>query len=65
MPSHPPDQSSVAKVALLVVCLGSIIGPLGMASVNIAIPDLATDLQANGKMVAWLPTLFILSSVIF
>jgi EmrB/QacA subfamily drug resistance transporter len=36
-----------------------------MASVNIAIPDLATDLQANGKMVAWLPTLFILSSVIF
>ncbi|WP_299082273.1 MFS transporter [uncultured Paraglaciecola sp.] len=45
--------------------MGSIIGPLGMASVNIAIPDLAADLQANAKMVSWLPTLFILSSVIF
>lgn len=36
-----------------------------MASVNVAIPDLAADLTANAKMVAWLPTLFILSSVIF
>lgn len=52
-------------MALFVVCLGSIIGPLGMASVNIAIPDLAADLKANAKMVSWLPTLFILSSVVF
>jgi EmrB/QacA subfamily drug resistance transporter len=36
-----------------------------MASVNIAIPDLAADLHANAKMVSWLPTLFIVSSVIF
>lgn len=59
------EKSAVAKFALIIVCLGSIIGPLGMASVNIAIPDLAADLQANAKMVSWLPTLFILSSVIF
>ncbi|WP_158971795.1 MFS transporter [Paraglaciecola sp. L3A3] len=59
------EKSSVAKFALIIVCLGSIIGPLGMASVNIAIPDLAADLQANAKMVSWLPTLFILSSVMF
>jgi EmrB/QacA subfamily drug resistance transporter len=59
------EKSVVAKFALIIVCLGSIIGPLGMASVNIAIPDLAADLQANAKMVSWLPTLFILSSVIF
>lgn len=55
----------VATAALFVVCLGSIIGPLGMASVNIAIPDLAANLQANAAMVSWLPTLFILSSVVF
>jgi len=61
----PVETSAVAKFALIIVCLGSIIGPLGMASVNIAIPDLAADLQANAKMVSWLPTLFILSSVIF
>ena len=65
MPETSTENSAVAKFALIIVCLGSIIGPLGMASVNIAIPDLAADLQANAKMVSWLPTLFILSSVIF
>ena len=65
MPKTPSEKSAVAKFALIIVCLGSIIGPIGMASVNIAIPDLAADLQANAKMVSWLPTLFILSSVIF
>jgi EmrB/QacA subfamily drug resistance transporter len=59
------ENLAVAKFALIIVCIGSIIGPLGMASVNIAIPDLAADLQANAKMLSWLPTLFILSSVIF
>ena len=34
-----------------------------MASVNIAIPNLAADLQANAKLVGWLPTIFLLSSV--
>ena len=57
--------TSSASVALFIVCLGSLIGPLSMASVNIAIPDLAADLQANANMVAWLPTIFILSAVIF
>jgi EmrB/QacA subfamily drug resistance transporter len=69
LPSTLPESSiekpAIAKFALIIVCLGSIIGPLGMASVNIAIPDLAAELQANAKMVSWLPTLFILSSVIF
>nr|WP_264363515.1 MFS transporter [Aliiglaciecola lipolytica] len=49
----------------MVVCLGSFIGPLGMAAVNVAIPNLAADLHANAKMVSWLPTIFLLSSVIF
>lgn len=65
LPEPSTENSAVAKFALIIVCMGSIIGPLGMASVNIAIPDLAADLQANAKMVSWLPTLFILSSVIF
>ena len=65
MPASPTENTAVAKFALIIVCLGSIIVPIGMASVNIAIPALAADLQANAKMVSWLPTLFILSSVIF
>ena len=39
--------------------------PLGMAGVNIAIPNLAEDLQASAKMIGWMPTLYLLSSVIF
>ncbi|WP_165725290.1 MFS transporter [Pseudoalteromonas sp. SA25] len=52
-------------IALIIICSGSIIGPLGMAGVNIAIPNLAEDLHANAKMIAWMPTLYLLSSVMF
>lgn len=55
----------LTTVALIVVCIGSFIGPLGMASVNIAIPDMAAELQANAKMVSWLPTIFLLANVAF
>lgn len=65
MSESQSENSTLARFALIIVCMGSIIVPIGMASVNIAIPDLAADLQANAQMVSWLPTLFILSSVIF
>lgn len=55
----------ITTVALIIVCSGSIIGPLGLAGVNIAIPNLAEDLQASAKMIGWMPTLYLLSSVIF
>jgi EmrB/QacA subfamily drug resistance transporter len=55
----------VTTVALIAVCSGYIIGPMGMASVNVAIPALAEDLQANATKVGWLPTLYLLSSVMF
>lgn len=38
---------------------------MGMASVNVAIPNLASDLNASANLVAWLPTLYLLSSVAF
>ncbi|MGB3726962.1 MAG: MFS transporter [Glaciecola sp.] len=41
------------------------IAPMGMAAVNVAIPALAEDLQANASKVSWLPTLYILSNVAF
>ncbi|MDP5033039.1 MFS transporter [Paraglaciecola sp.] len=55
----------VTTIALIIVCCGAIIGPLGMSAVNIAIPNLAADLQASASMVGWLPTLYLLSSVVF
>jgi EmrB/QacA subfamily drug resistance transporter len=56
---------SPATAALLVVCIGCFIGPLGVASVNIAIPDLAADLHVNARYISWIPTLFLLSNVAF
>ena len=38
---------------------------MGMASVNVAIPSLAEDLQVAAGKVGWLPTIYILSSVAF
>jgi EmrB/QacA subfamily drug resistance transporter len=38
---------------------------MGMASVNVAIPNLASDLNASAQLVGWLPTLYLLSSVAF
>ncbi|KXI26737.1 MFS transporter [Paraglaciecola hydrolytica] len=55
----------ITTIALIIVCCGSFIGPMGMAAVNIAIPDLAQDLHASAKMVGWMPTLYLLSSVMF
>lgn len=36
-----------------------------MSAVNVAIPALALDLQANAMKVGWLPTIYILSNVAF
>jgi len=52
-------------VALIAVCAGYLIAPMGMAAVNVAIPAMAEDLQANAIKVAWLPTLYILANVAF
>ncbi len=52
-------------IALIAVCAGYLIAPLGMAAVNVAIPALAADLHASAIQVSWLPTLNILSSVAF
>jgi EmrB/QacA subfamily drug resistance transporter len=53
----------LATIALIAVCAGYLIAPMGMAAVNVAIPVLAEDLQANAIKVAWLPTIYILSNV--
>lgn len=55
----------VTTTALIAVCVGYLIAPMGMAAVNVAIPTLAADLQANAIKVGWLPTLYILANVAF
>ncbi|MDM7859593.1 MFS transporter [Alteromonas sp. ASW11-36] len=59
------QRMSLSTIALIAVCCGYLIGPMGMAAVNVAIPALAADLNASAEKVGWLPTLYLLSNVAF
>ncbi|MCP8899801.1 MFS transporter [Gilvimarinus xylanilyticus] len=54
-----------AWLLLCVVCLGAFIAPLGMASVNVAIPALAHELHANAVLVSWIPTTVLVANIMF
>ncbi len=51
------------NLALFVVCMGSFLSPLSIASVNVAIPSMARALQADAVLISWMPTIFLLSNV--
>ena len=60
-----PPQNASPWLVLLTVCLGAFVAPLGMASVNVAIPTLAEDLGANAVLVSWIPTVVLISNIMF
>ena len=47
------------NIVLLVVCAGSMMSPLTMSSVNIAMPVMAAELRADASLISWLPTIFL------
>ena len=49
---------------MIVVCIGSFLNPLILSSVMVAIPAIADDLQADAVLVSWIPTAFLLTTVI-
>lgn len=49
---------------MLVVCLSSFLNPLILSSVMVAIPAMANDLQADAVLVSWIPTSFLLTTVV-
>ena len=57
------DEKLTQKIALLVVCAGSMMFPLTMSSVNIAMPSMAAEFQPDARLVSWLPTIFLMSNV--
>ena len=56
---------SARRFVLWAVCTGSIMSPLALASVNLAMPVIALELNANAVLVSWMPTGFLLSTMIF
>ena len=58
------DNRFAQNVALLIVCLGSFLNPLILSSVLVAIPSIADDLRADAVLVGWIPTSFLLTTVV-
>jgi EmrB/QacA subfamily drug resistance transporter len=54
-----PDRNLVVAI----ICLGSFLSPMSMASFTVAIPAMAAELRADAVSVSLLPTVFLLSSV--
>lgn len=52
-------------LVLAAVCLGAFVAPLGMASVNVALPAMAEELGAGAVLVSWVPTIVLISNIIF
>ncbi|BFM22004.1 MFS transporter [Gilvimarinus japonicus] len=67
MNTNSPTLDKIASpwLVLVTVCLGAFVAPLGMASVNVAIPALAEDLAANAVLVSWIPTVVLISNIMF
>ena len=58
------DNPTARWLALTSICLATFINSIQNSSILIAIPDIATDLRADAVLVSWIPTAFLLSSVI-
>lgn len=56
-------NKAARRFVLLAICLGSMLAPFALASVNLALPVIALDLNANAVIVSWMPTGFLMTSV--
>jgi EmrB/QacA subfamily drug resistance transporter len=63
--THYEENSITLWIALSVVCLGTFFATTTVSAVNMAIPDIATELKASAVKAGWLPTLFTLTCTIF
>lgn len=57
------ENPAARRFVLLAICLGTTLGPFALSSVNLALPTIALDLNANAVLVSWMPTGFMLASV--
>ncbi|MEJ2445958.1 MAG: MFS transporter [Exilibacterium sp.] len=63
MISSTTTERTTQRLALFVVCMGSFLSPLNLSAVNVAVPSMASALQADAVLVSWMPTAFLLSNV--
>lgn len=59
------NNNPVARwLALTSICLATFINAIQNSSINIAIPKIASELHADAIFVSWIPTSFLLTSVV-
>ncbi|MFT5706805.1 MAG: MFS family permease [Oceanospirillaceae bacterium] len=59
------EEQEANWIALLSLCLAAFIIPLAMSAVNLALPQIALELQADAVRLSWLASLPLWGSVIF
>jgi EmrB/QacA subfamily drug resistance transporter len=60
---NEPEQQAPRYLVVFVICFGSLLSPLSLSSVNVAIPSMAAALQADAFSISLMPTVFLLSNV--
>ena len=58
------NSPSARWLVLISVCLTNFLNSTTNSAVNVAAPTIASDLNANAILVSWIPTAFLLSSVV-
>ena len=64
MPEIEP-YTSLQKSVLVMVLLNALSVPIMLSSVNVALPDIAADLELSALGVSWIPTAFLMASAMF
>ncbi len=57
------DNSKAQIYAMLVVSFGAFLGPVTLATVNVALPTIANALNADAVLIGWVPTIFLLGNI--
>jgi EmrB/QacA subfamily drug resistance transporter len=59
----PYQSASVRWLTLISICVATFLMPLNMSSVNVALPAIAADLNADAVLVSWIPTMNLLGAI--
>ncbi|MGB2131271.1 MAG: MFS transporter [Marinobacterium sp.] len=59
----PYASASVRWLTLLSICVATFLMPMSMSAVNVALPAIAEDLNADAVLVSWIPTMNLLGAI--
>lgn len=63
VPDDPYASAATRWLTLISICVATFLMPMTMSSVNVALPAIAADLQADAVLVSWIPTMNLLGAI--